>query len=336
MIPTLVAFLMLQAGAQSIGAVTGVVRSSSGPASGVRVYAQQVRDTADATSPAAPLEGLAQTDATGRYRLELPVGRYYIASGSVSAPTYYPGTTDLAKARVITVAAGGIVEGIDFGSFVPAPTNPLGIAILLPSGFLSGTVRYPDGTPARNIRVIAFSSTAFVPAAVVPYYTYAVAQTDASGRYRVQTSASDTFYIAAGFAEDPVFYTGGGGATAPKTVTLTPPSTVDALDMEIPFPTSRTGTTVKGQVVNKDGSPAWGVSVVIAKPIPSAMGVMAIRLPSAYPVPDTPVAPDGTFEFSNVVPGFYNGRASRGTNHVYISFEVGEGPVTDLKFTMPE
>lgn len=327
---------MIQAGAQGVGAVTGVVRSPSGPASGVRVYAQQIRDAADATSPAAPLEGLARTDATGRYRLELPAGRYYIASGSVSSPTYYPGTTDLARATLVTVTAGGVVDGIDFAGFVPAPTIPLGLAVPLALGYLSGTVRYPDGSPARNVRVIAFSSTAFVPATVTPWYTTAISYTDASGRFRAGTSVTDTFYIAAGFAESPVFYTGGVAATAPKSVTLTPPATVDALDMEIPFPAPRTGTTVKGQVVNRDGSPAVGVSVLIASPAPSPMGVMAIRLPSAYPVPETQVAPDGTFEFSNVVPGFYNGRASRPGRQVYISFEVGEAPVMDLKITLPE
>ena len=62
MIPAVLAFLLLQVGAQATGAVTGVVRSPAGTAAGVRVYAQQVRDSADANSPAAPLEGQAQTE----------------------------------------------------------------------------------------------------------------------------------------------------------------------------------------------------------------------------------------------------------------------------------
>jgi hypothetical protein len=57
---------------ENLGAVTGVVRSAAGaPTAGVRVYAQQVRDPADPNALAAPLEGLAQTDASGRYRIEL-------------------------------------------------------------------------------------------------------------------------------------------------------------------------------------------------------------------------------------------------------------------------
>jgi hypothetical protein len=65
------------------------------------------------------------TDASGRYRLEVTAGRYYIASGSVDRPTYYPGTTNVATARVFSLAAGGLVESIDFSSFVP-PTQTLG------------------------------------------------------------------------------------------------------------------------------------------------------------------------------------------------------------------
>src|SRR5215510_6446496 len=118
----LAVFVFLQAGPQSVGVVTGVVRGANGmPTPGVRVYAIGVRDTLEALNTGtAPLEGLTQTDASGRYRLEMTPGRYYIASGSVSSPTFYPGTTNAAQARVVTVASGGVVESIDFSSFVPA------------------------------------------------------------------------------------------------------------------------------------------------------------------------------------------------------------------------
>jgi hypothetical protein len=68
-------------------------------------------DSGAATS----LSALAQTDEQGRYRLEgIPVGRYYIAAGRVDLPTFYPGTSDLTKARVFSVTPGGAVSGIDF------------------------------------------------------------------------------------------------------------------------------------------------------------------------------------------------------------------------------
>ena len=125
MILALLALIVAQAGTQTSGAVTGIVRSAAGaPAAGVRVYAQQVRDAGDANSPTAPLEGQTQTDASGRYRLELPTGRYYIGSGAVSSPTYYPGTTNLSAARTVLITSGGVVEGIDFASFVAATSVP--------------------------------------------------------------------------------------------------------------------------------------------------------------------------------------------------------------------
>src|SRR5262245_15641293 len=119
-------FLLTQAGPQSVGVVTGVVRGANGmPAPAIRVYAIGVRDSLEALNTGtAPLEGLTQTDASGRYRLEVTPGRYYVATGSVNAPTFYPGTTNAAEARVVTVASGGLVEAIDFSSFVPASRSP--------------------------------------------------------------------------------------------------------------------------------------------------------------------------------------------------------------------
>src|SRR5436309_1883537 len=84
------------------GFVTGRVLLPTGaPATGVRVYAMAVRDANDGAATA--LESITQTDAMGRYRLEIPPGRYYVAAGSVEQPTYFPGTPDLAAARVISI-----------------------------------------------------------------------------------------------------------------------------------------------------------------------------------------------------------------------------------------
>jgi len=155
-------FLLTQAGPQGAGVVTGVVRGANGmPASGVRVYAIGVRDSIEALrTGTAPLEGLTQTDASGRYRLEVAPGRYYIASGSVTSPTFYPGTANAADARVVTVASGAAVAAIDFASFVPA-TRSGGLQIMpLGTGFLSGVIKYPDGTPATGVPVVLQSASA--------------------------------------------------------------------------------------------------------------------------------------------------------------------------------
>jgi hypothetical protein len=166
----LAAIVLIQAGPQSMGVVTGVVRGANGmPTPAVRVYAIGVRDSPEALNAGpAPLEGLTETDAAGRYRLEVTLGRYYIASGSVNAPTFYPGTTDPSAARIVSVTSRALVEAIDFSSFVPAarPGQIAGVATL-GYGFVSGVLRFPDGTPAAGIPVVA-TSVALVPGGAAP------------------------------------------------------------------------------------------------------------------------------------------------------------------------
>jgi Carboxypeptidase regulatory-like domain len=75
--------LSLSAAATQIeeGVVTGQILNSEGnPVVGSRVMAMEVG-----------CASLAETDKDGRYRLDrLPPGRYYILTGLVDAPTYYP------------------------------------------------------------------------------------------------------------------------------------------------------------------------------------------------------------------------------------------------------
>ena len=172
MILALLALLVVQAGAQNSGAVTGTVRSAAGvPAAGVRVYAQQVRDAADANSPTAPLEGLTQTDASGRYRLELPTGRYYIGSGAVSSPTYYPGTTNVSAARTVLITSGGVVEGIDFASFVAATATPSFVSAS-PAQLFPALYGTPTALRLSGVYVWALPTSNVVPAGAPPPASY--------------------------------------------------------------------------------------------------------------------------------------------------------------------
>jgi hypothetical protein len=337
MITILLVLFLFQAGAPA-GAVTGIVRSASGtPAADVRVYAQQVRDPADPNALTAPLEGLAQTDASGRYRIELAGGRYYIASGSVSAPTYYPGTTSLAAAKEVVVTSGGVVEGIDFGSFVAAVRFPLSNVILVaPAGTLAGTVRFPDGSPAANTRVVAFPQSVSLPPLPVAPGTVVPrpVQTDAAGQYQINNVPPGWHYLVAGFAEASGFHTVGADATQPKAILLTSATRVDSLDITVPLPPPRTGTTVSGKVLTRDGVPAAGAIVQIVSPRPTGPVTVNV-LPSINAVPHTTVASDGTFTFSNVVPGFYNAQVSFSNVSKFETVDVGNSPVTGLQFSLP-
>jgi hypothetical protein len=58
---------------------------------------------------------IVQTDAQGNYRLEgVMPGRFYITAGLVDLPSYYPGVISINEARVVTVAGGAAISGIDF------------------------------------------------------------------------------------------------------------------------------------------------------------------------------------------------------------------------------
>jgi predicted metal-dependent HD superfamily phosphohydrolase len=274
----LLAVLLLQLSLQNAGFVTGVARGADGkPAPGVRVRAIALRDAAEAANVPSAFESLTQTDESGRYRLEITPGRYYIASGSVTAPAYYPGTTELTSARAVAIAAGAVVEGVDFSSFVPASRTPTGLSLLPPgsTGVVSGVIRFPDGTPAQSIVALASSavtratSSGTILFQSVAAYSQAMAlftrtqtgslfiapsgatvtlsaRTDAGGRYRIENLPPDTYYLVAGFAEAPALYPGAPDIQTATKITTTPTTKLDSPDFTIP-PLPPT-TSVSGRV----------------------------------------------------------------------------------------
>src|SRR4029453_4150145 len=94
----------------------GILRSATGaPATGVRVSALTRPDTTTDLATAAAYASLAETDASGRFRLEqIPPGRYYIVAGNIDVPTYYPGTVSPTDGIAIQITPGLVVSGIDF------------------------------------------------------------------------------------------------------------------------------------------------------------------------------------------------------------------------------
>ena len=98
------------------GTVTGVLKTASGePAAGIRVTAMTIPENPADAAAAASYAGLTETDENGRYRLEnVAPGRYYIAAGRVSLPTYFPGTLEILKGTTVSVAAKAVVSNINF------------------------------------------------------------------------------------------------------------------------------------------------------------------------------------------------------------------------------
>ncbi|HET9219901.1 MAG TPA: carboxypeptidase-like regulatory domain-containing protein [Terriglobia bacterium] len=333
--------ILLQTGAQSVGYVTGVVRGANGmPAAGVRVYAIGVRDDVDLST--APLEGQAQTDAAGRYRLEVPPGRYYVGSGSVSAPTFFPGARGLADARVVTVATGGIIEAIDFSSFVPPP--PSGIQVAMGTAVLSGVIRFPDGAPAAGIAVTAVSQSA--ASGTSPTLGYVVTTSASAGGTAVffagagpttvtpspsttgavgtqfvivsrisftGTAVTDTTgrYVLSNVAAD-TFYVAAGFAESPilypgvtdraAAKTVTTTAGANLSGLDFTVPRPAPGVSLRGQVRAIGGTSAGGSTVEIRSP---SQVSSPYGLPSGHLNSNVAVSPDGKFEFRDVRPGPY-------------------------------
>jgi formylglycine-generating enzyme required for sulfatase activity len=111
--------LTLQVSAQN-GTITGQVIGLDGkPASGLRV-AVALADR-DGRVSSDQLISITKTDESGHYRLnEVAPGRYGILAGPVTSPTYYPGTLDVAGAKIVAIGQGSRTAGLDF-ALVPPP-----------------------------------------------------------------------------------------------------------------------------------------------------------------------------------------------------------------------
>src|SRR6185436_17804213 len=100
--------LLIQLNTGPVGTVTGQVKTPAGtPASGVRVFAipAATSDVASTQGNASVYESLVQTDSSGRFRLSVRPGRYYIAVGSVGSRTYFSDTAVVTSAKAIVVSA---------------------------------------------------------------------------------------------------------------------------------------------------------------------------------------------------------------------------------------
>jgi hypothetical protein len=99
------------------GSISGVLRDDAGkPAPGIRVAAVARPDSLEEfAGGAAAMSSIAETDQQGRFTLEnVPPGRYFVAAGVLSFPTYYPGTQAMAEGKTVLVTAGGKITDVDF------------------------------------------------------------------------------------------------------------------------------------------------------------------------------------------------------------------------------
>jgi hypothetical protein len=319
------------------GVVTGRVLSPDGqPAPGVRVYAIPVGDAIEGARAATVLEGQAQTNSSGIYRLEIAPGRYYIAAGSVDVPTYFPGTTELAGARILSVAAGGTVSDIDFLRYTPPvqrPTLPFSIFQPTTGGPVSGTIRFPNGRPAASVYVTLVPN---IPSALANPATpiFRVVKTDGAGHYQFGALEAGPYYIAAGFADAPTYYPGVADSMAAASVTVVISRPIDKLDFTIPE--TQAGTSVRGRV-STSGLSVSGATVVlraVQSPLPPGIS-QVVRLPRR-PELKAVVDSEGIFHFDDVPPGVYSAEFSMaGMSPILRDVVVSDQPVAGVDFSLP-
>jgi len=166
-------------------------------------------------------------------------------------------------------------------------------------GSVTGRVRSADGTPAARVRVTAM--VAPEPGVVVTAAGAVMAsltQTDAAGNYRLENIPPGRYYITAGFVDFPTYYPG-SATSAGATVVVVKAGVATA---NIDFPLARTANALKvsGRVTGATSTPGLPGAVALLPRTRGARGTGGSRISTVS------VAADGTFEFSDVLPGTYS------------------------------
>jgi 5-hydroxyisourate hydrolase-like protein (transthyretin family) len=176
---------------QSNGRIAGRIVDASGlPASEVRVAVFPSTFTTKKDYPEVSIETKV-TDADGRYEIgPLPPGEYHVGVNvewparleSPYPPTYFPGVVRREEAETITVREGEMRRA----NFV--------LSQKLVRLTVSGTVVFPDGTPAPNVEVSLVAGTVS---------GISSARTNAEGSFTLTGLSGSTYSVRASFYTSP-------------------------------------------------------------------------------------------------------------------------------------
>jgi hypothetical protein len=204
----------------------------------------------------------------------LSVGSVEIAEPILSVPS--PSSGNPASVEQAVGALSAVVT-----AQTQQPTQQLGV--------VTGTIRTRTGTPAAAIRVTAIASGDQSPSTARLERS---AITDALGRYRIEDVPPGRYLIAAGNSPHFSYYPGGAVASEARVITINASSIMQNVDF------STLGPIVRGRVNRiPPGLPADVIKIIL-RPEPTSGWR---RDPKA----GSPLAVDGTFEFSDVQPGSY-------------------------------
>jgi hypothetical protein len=180
----------------------------------------------------------------------------------------------------------------------------------VPNGVITGRVLGIDGKPAAGVRVAALAA-AEVQDRANDATTVSIAQTDASGLYRLENVIPGRYYITAGLVEILTYYPGVREAAGAKSVTVTGGAAMDGIDFAVVIPEN---LKITGHVIREDGS----VPSVNPNNVGLETGNRLALIGRGATSNFGDIASDGSFAILNVRPGNYTLLAGPGL--------VGSGP----------
>lgn len=252
-------------------------------------------------------------------------------------PVFYPGTTDGARAAVVTIAAGQERAGVDFSvQFVSTAK-------------IEGTVLGPDGAPPQNAQLNlvprADASAMMDSLFLLDSMMMMSRPTVINGKFSLAGVKPGDYTLAAraaprvnGAAPGSQPGAGRGGAPPPMTLWASADITVDGTDQSGIQLRLEPGMELSGRIAFEAATlqPPADLSRVSIRlsSAPSLTGVtVSINVPSAQ------VAADGSFTFEGVTPGRYflsagvpGGAPSPGAAWVVKSARVGDVEAVDVPF----
>src|SRR5574341_1044634 len=173
------------------GSINGVVTNLKGePLAGASI---QAYGPADSIELKPRFWGYANTDSSGRYRIDLPAGDYLVMAsaynGWQSVVLWYPNVSTPDSAVLVTVEKDVDREGIDFK-----------LPLVNGDGVIAGKVTAEDG------RALAGAFIEVMPATTEPAWkVWAYGSTDSTGHYIVSTLPPGQYFVHAQYWENDRF-----------------------------------------------------------------------------------------------------------------------------------
>jgi Carboxypeptidase regulatory-like domain len=170
------------------------------------------------------------------------------------------------------------------------------VSTLGQTGTIQGRILSADGIPAAGLRIAAQAVPDDSSANRSPNVMAAIAQTDSAGRYRLDAVPAGRYYITAGLVDSPTYYPGVVEIAEAKAVAVKGDAGLTGIDFTIP---RLQALKISGRIL-LEGNQALAANQQVALVRPDFPTRPQGRLIQMV-VPGA----DGSFEFTNVVPGTY-------------------------------